>query len=365
MMAISLEQTGFIVENATSWEEAEALIEKNSPDLIVLDYKLPDVNGADACARIRSSDNDGIRETPIIMLTAYSAEEIECLNSGANDFVTKPVSSAVLEAHIQTQLRLRNYARELEEWRRVQTADLKLARSTQQALIPSSLPQINGWEVQARYRPLIEVGGDVYGWEPLEEGRWAFWMADGTGHGVAAALTTALTAHLFIKASEFHNSPAEILAYVNRDFTNRTSRQTFMTACCIVLSPDGCLRICNAGHPPVLVRRNNGQVESYCTNQTILGIGKQFEVPDMTVQLEPGDMAVLYTNGLYAMNSKYDERFTYKIVEKTLMLPPDQCVLPQLIDRIAAQSDGTPPDDDLSVIILMRKETQGSHSDKI
>jgi serine phosphatase RsbU (regulator of sigma subunit) len=94
---------------------------------------------------------------------------------------------------------LRSYARDLEEWRKAQEADLASARVTQRAIIPAKFPDLPGWKFEARFEPLIQVGGDIYGWQKLPDGSWLVWLADGTGHGATAALLTVLTAHLFRK----------------------------------------------------------------------------------------------------------------------------------------------------------------------
>ena len=119
---------------------------------------------------------------------------MRCLQAGANDFVTKPVSVAVLEARIQTQLRLRALRAELqvrnaelERWQREQEADLEAARVTQRAIVPSKPPPIEGWDVAWMYEPLIQVGGDIFGWRSLAAKRWSL-ARRATGHGASAAL---------------------------------------------------------------------------------------------------------------------------------------------------------------------------------
>ena len=62
-------------------------------------------------------------------------------------------------------------------------------------------PKLAGWNVETTYTPLIQIGGDVYGWRQLDHGTWLFWLADATGHGVAAALLTTFVALLFNHAS--------------------------------------------------------------------------------------------------------------------------------------------------------------------
>src|SRR5260370_8680691 len=86
---------------------------------------------------------------------------------------------------------------ELEEWRRNLERDLAAARLTQQSLIPQKPPELAGWEVADCYRPVIQVGGDIYGWLRVPDGRILFWIADATGHGASAAPLTTRAKSLF------------------------------------------------------------------------------------------------------------------------------------------------------------------------
>ena len=94
---------------------------------------------------------------------------------------------------------------ELEKWRRNLERDLAAARLTQQSLIPQKPLALPGWEVATCYRPVIQVGGDIYGWLRMKDGRILFWIADGTGHGAAAALLTTLAKLLFHHGSVEHD----------------------------------------------------------------------------------------------------------------------------------------------------------------
>jgi DNA-binding response OmpR family regulator len=357
LLSIGLTGAGFAVQTAMTGDEALDLIAKAPPEAVVLDFELPGYNGAEVCARIRASETTAVKELPIIMLTAHTAEadEIRCLESGANDFVTKPVSRAVLQARIQTQLRLRAYARQLEEWRSIQEADLASAKATQLAFVPAAKPEVPGWEVHARYTPLIQVGGDIYGWEHLVNGHWLFWMSDSTGHGAAAALTTALTAHLFSKAAETTISPAEILASVNREFRRLMGGNVFMTACCAVVSTDGAMTFSSAGHPPILIVRGDGEIEAHWPERTVLGLGEGISLDETMAILDPGDIALLYTDGLYSLKERDGERMAQKIVEQTAGEGPFGAdPIEELVARVRAKSDGGLPDDDIAIIALRR-----------
>src|SRR5258707_1128959 len=89
-----LQRSGFEVRQAADGDETVRLVESAPPDLLVLDFEMPHLDGAEICRRLRASDREELQMLPVIMLTAHAgeAEEIDCLQAGANDFVTKPVS---------------------------------------------------------------------------------------------------------------------------------------------------------------------------------------------------------------------------------------------------------------------------------
>src|SRR5258705_12649082 len=119
---------------------------------------------------------------------------------------------------------------ELEAWRGNLEQDLDAAQRTQRSIIPATPPAWSGWEFAAFYRPVIQVGGDIYGWLRMRDGRMLFWIADATGHGAAAALLTTLAKLLFHHGTTEHNSPREIMEAVNNDFRTIFGARSFMTA---------------------------------------------------------------------------------------------------------------------------------------
>src|SRR5207302_2951981 len=135
------------------------------PAVLLLDFDMPGLNGAEVLNRLRADHDPAIAQIPAIMLTGHGdeASEVRCFEAGANDFVTKPINLAVLRARIETQLRLRSMRRqlqlqnhELEAWRRSLEQDLAAARLTQQSLIPQKPPKLPGWDIAACFRPVIE-----------------------------------------------------------------------------------------------------------------------------------------------------------------------------------------------------------------
>jgi len=337
-----------------------------APDLLVLDFEMPLMNGVEICRQLRASAREDLQALPVIMLTAYTgeAEELTCLHAGANDFVTKPVSRDLLNARIRTQLRLRSMSDELRQqndelarWRNSQEADLAAARATQRVLIPSQPPIVKAWSVQTAYHPVIEIGGDAFGWRPAGHGRWLFWLADATGHGTAAALFTALAAQLFQQACGTEHRPAAILQAVNREFRKVFGGRAFMTACCALIDPKGGLSFSSAGHPPLLVRRADGTVESFGPHGTVLGLQADTALSQSRTTLHPGDAAILYSDGLYSFKRPNDERFLPEALRIAWQgLKPGAALFDRLITALRSSSNGEPCDDDIAAIALLKLE---------
>ena len=204
---------------------------------------------------------------------------------------------------MRQQLEVQNA--ELEEWHHRRDLDLEAAQLTQRAILPVRLPRIEGWEVAAHYQPVIQVGGDMYDWIRLPDGSWLFWVADATGHGASAALLTALTKLVFRHAASETSHPGEIMRAVNAEFHSTLRGKSFMTAACAVIAPDaGRVIFSGAGHPPLLVVRGTGATEELRSPSPPLGILAAQEFGEEAVELRPGDVAMLYTDGLYSSRAR-------------------------------------------------------------
>src|SRR5438874_3324334 len=328
ILAQLLASAGYECRECEDGTEALELMRAQQPSLLLLDFELPGLNGAEVLKSLRSDSDPAIAQIPTIMLTGHGSEESEvrCLQAGADDFVTKPVNAAVLRARIETQLRLRSMRRqlqrqndELEEWRRNLERDLAAAQLTQQSLIPQKPPTIAGWEVATCYRPVIQVGGDIYGWLRMKDGRILFWIADGSGHGAAAALLTTLAKLLFHHGSAEHNAPASVMEAVNDDFRSIFGGRSFMTAMCVAINhKTGSAHAVGAGHPPLLIVRQNGATESIASVAPPLGLVERSEFVETALDFEPGDAFLLYTDGLFGSSENGRHRVTPQQLEKML-----------------------------------------------
>ena len=303
----ALSSAGYICRAMDNATDALEFVRREQPALLLLDFKMPGLDGAEALRRLRADPNPAIAQIPVIMLTGYGESEVTCLNAGADDFVIKPINAEVLRARIETQLRLRSMRaqlqqqnQELEAWRRNLERDLAAARLTQQSLIPQKPPKLAGWEIAACYRPVIEVGGDIYGWLPIKNDRWLFWIADATGHGASAALLTTLAKLLFHHGHAEHDQPAAIMEAVNNDLRGIFGGRSFMSAMCVALDPKSAqATVVGAGHPPLLITRFGRGTEAIPSSAPPLGLVDQSQFAETTLDLNPGDAFTLYTDGLF------------------------------------------------------------------
>src|SRR5438552_206600 len=350
--------------------EALEIIHARLPSLLLLDFDMPGLNGAEVLTHLRSDHNPAVAQIPVIMLTAHGSEESEvsCLRAGADDFVTKPVNAAVLRARIETQLRLRSMRRqlerqndELENWRRDLERDLAAARLTQQSLIPQKPPGLLGWEVATCYRPVIQVGGDIYGWLRMKDGRMLFWIADGTGHGAAAALLTTLAKLLFHHGSMDHDSPASLMEAVDTDFRSIFGARSFMTAMCVALDlATGQGQVVGAGHPPLLLVRRDGTTKSINSVAPPLGMIKRTAFTETPIALEPGDAFLLSTDGLLRWTKDERHRVTPEQLEKILdhSAPSAEALLKRIVTETAPANSANTAPDDMAAVAVRREDGQ-------
>ena len=364
-----LERQGYVVATAGDGRQALDRLRAEKFDLVLLDIMMPEMDGYEVLQRLKADEQ--LRHIPVIMISALSELDsvVRCIGMGAEDYLPKPFNPVLLKARIGACLE-KKHARDREQqlaaalhaqnsemaaWRKAQEADLAVARTTQQGIVTSALPRLDGWQLETMYTPLIQVGGDVYGWRQLDHGSWLFWIADATGHGIAAALFTTLVALLFNHASTEARTANGILTRVNAEFYGVLRGRSFMTACCIVIESDGRLSFAGAGHPPLLIRRRDGVVDAVPSRTSLIGIDPAIDIDETVTTLARGDVALLYSDGLYSLKSHGGERFTSKTLTEAFAGTggtPD--FLPSLIAQLIQQSGAQGFDDDVAAIALRR-----------
>ena len=325
LLAIILRGENCDVLFAGDGESAIELATTEQPSLILLDVMMPGKDGGaaikdgyDVCAHLKN--DPGTAHIPIIFLTALheSAEKIRGLSLGASDYIAKPFDRGEVVARVRSQLAVSRLTRELlsvnrrlVEKQASLDADLHAAGYIQRALMPApNLARGPYVQTACRLNPSDEVGGDVCSYHYIDEDHLAAYIVDVSGHGVPAAMLAVAISrslappslHRAIDGSRGIDpamfSPAEVLRRLDREYPIERFDK-FFTICYLVLDQrSGEFRYSRAGHPMPVVVRKSGALEMLDTGGTIIGIGSPMPFEEGTGRLEPGDMIVLYTDGV-------------------------------------------------------------------
>ncbi|OGS36006.1 MAG: hypothetical protein A2293_12495 [Elusimicrobia bacterium RIFOXYB2_FULL_49_7] len=193
----------------------------------------------------------------------------------------------------ETQAKLENAMADINE-------ELKMARHIQHNMLPRKLPDLEGIRVAAKYIPSGAIGGDLYDIIPISGDKIAFLIFDVAGHGLAAALVTAMAKISFIKNIRQDDGPKAILERVNEELHVQLDEESYLTAfLCILDRHSKILTYCKAGHPPALLIRSGAPTpEKLLAQGSFVGIFPDEVYEEKTVQLSVGDKVLLYTDGL-------------------------------------------------------------------
>jgi PAS domain S-box-containing protein len=176
-----------------------------------------------------------------------------------------------------------------------------LAEILQQSLRPRTLPEVPGYDLAVRSVPAGrqgQVSGDFYDVHPAGDGRWGLVLGDVSGKGVGAAVVTAMARYTVRALSAQGSSPSVVLDQLNSALLS-DDVERFCTVVYAHLDPSGLrMSVALGGHPRPLLRRRDGRVELVGEHGTALGMIPEIEVREVTVDLEPGDVVLAYTDGV-------------------------------------------------------------------
>ncbi len=189
--------------------------------------------------------------------------------------------------------------------------ELDLARELQQSILPQTFPDLRGARFAARGRPARQVGGDFYDVIPLSEQRVGLVIADVSDKGLSAALYMALTHSLIRAEARHHASPRQVLLSTHRLLLEMTRANMFVTVVYGVLDlGKGSLDYARAGHNhPLLFHPHTGDCRILTGRGIVLGCMEQVDLEELSVDVHPGELLVLYTDGITDANSAAGEFF--------------------------------------------------------
>ena len=243
----------------------------------------------------------------------------------------------------------------VREEKQRQDRELQIAREIQTSLLPPRPPQLSGCEVAAESRPCYEVGGDSYDWIPLGGERLALVIADVAGKGTPASLLMA-SVHAFVHALAGTAPPVQLIESLNRFLIARTQTSRFVTLFYAELDTTSRrLAYVNAGHvPPYRVGRD-GTLGRLYEGGPALGLLAEASYAVGEVNLEPGDLVAMVTDGVTEAMSPDDREFDdARVCDALSRLQQASAsdVLGGLVTAVDEWAGGAGFSDDLTALIL-------------
>lgn len=234
--------------------------------------------------------------------------------------------------------------------------ELEVARELQASLLPREIQPLPGYLFAHSYKTAREVGGDAYDVCHLPDGRLALMVCDATGHGMAAGLVMAIAHATIGTALDIDPSPAAVAALIHRALRRKRRRHTFLTLFFALLDPaTGRLSWVSAGHPFPLLRRADGTIEEIGAGGLPLGAAEVLVPPTGETTLGPGDLLVLYTDGLPEATTESGITFGYDRLKSIVQLGGPPAVVHERISRAFANHVADEPlMDDMTLLAVGR-----------
>ncbi|APZ52604.1 PP2C family protein-serine/threonine phosphatase [Salipiger abyssi] len=320
ILSAMLTRWGFEVWQAQSGEEALALCETAAPDAVLSDWMMPGMDGLEFCRRFRALEHDSYSYGYFILLTSKSekGEIARGLDAGADDFLTKPVNADELRARINAGARILSMQRQLsdtlDQLRAAADAidrDLRQARTIQEALVPERSRDYGAAAVSLLLKPCGHVGGDLVGMFSPDAAGLGVYSIDVSGHGITSALMTARVSgylggdfpdqNIALErrgADPVFRPPEEVAARLNNRLSADPGVLDYLTMAYVTVDlASGVARIVQAGHPPPLLIRADGSMRFVGEGGLPIGLISDVHYDRITLELEPGDRLLLYSDG--------------------------------------------------------------------
>lgn len=327
ILSASLSRWGYVVIEAGSAADALAICEVETPDMIISDWIMPGMTGPEFCRAFRVMG--GSHYAYFVLLTSKSdATDVATgLDSGADDFLTKPVNGDELRARLlagervldmqyelsQTNRIMRNTLVELQRVYDSLDKDLQEARDLQQSLIRERYHDFGVAAVSLMLQSSGHVGGDLVGYFPINDNEVGLFGLDVSGHGISSALMTARLAGYLSAGTPEHNIAlergpdgkvrarclAEVVAELNNLVLSEMKTEHYFTLMLVTFDlTTGIAKLVQAGHPNPLVQRADGAVEQWGTGGFPVGLIADMTFETFELHLHSGDRLMILSDGI-------------------------------------------------------------------
>jgi phosphoserine phosphatase RsbU/P len=340
---------------ALGGQQALDAVHRSPPDLVLLDIVMPDIDGYEICRRLRAAE--ATRELPIMFLSSLEDvnDKARGFEVGGNDYLTKPFEILEVKARVRSLLKAKAYA---EAVKAAAERDLRIAREIQMGLLPANISaqiQGTGLDVYAVLEPARQVGGDLFEVLRLGADRVLVAVGDVSGKGVPAAVFMAGAMTLLRSLARQGNAPEEILRQLNDELLEQNPRGMFVTLQCLVFDlAKGCVTCASAGHHPAIrTSPRHAPLPVLPSSGPVLGLVPADDITSETLELQPGETFVLYTDGVSEAFDPNEELFGEERLLALLQASPGRSARETtlgVLEAVRRHAAGAPQSDDITVV---------------
>jgi phosphoserine phosphatase RsbU/P len=376
LMLAEADGESFEVRHVLRLEEGLAELGTGAVDIVLSDLSVPDSNGLDTFLRLHAR----APHVPIIVLSGLNDTTValNAVHRGAQDYLIKgEVNGQLLARAMRYAIerkrmseQLHRYAAELREKNAQLESDFNMAREIQQIFLPDQYPTFphsvspkdSALKFSHRYIPAQAVGGDFFDIFAITDSTAGIFICDVMGHGMRAALITAIMRGLIEELMPVAADPGKFLTEINRSLRAilRRTREPFLATAFYAIADvtAGEFHFANAGHPsPFRLKRDSLEVhplKDYDPRHgPALGLFEKTDYPTCRCPFAPGDFVFLFTDGVYEVTDAQGEEFgqerLLQAVRKRIQIPAEE-LFAELLAEVQRFSGSQEFEDDVCLV---------------
>lgn len=353
-LKLFLKSRGHEVFEARNGQEAIDVFIDVMPDLVIMDVVMPGMAGYEATRILK--EKSGSRFVPVIFLTSNSDDETlsRCIAGGGDDFLTKPVSSIILNAKLQAFQRIRIMYEKLGEYQQKTEEELETSKHVFNSLINTAndnIPGLSCWADSPGH-----FSGDTRLFKNLDNGHVYVLLCDFTGHGLPAAIGTVFAADLFRSMTQKSFDSNIILNEINSKMNQILPTGRYCAAIMLDYDPsESRVKIWNAGLPTAyLLDRNYNIAQEIPSSGVPLGVmGGEAKCEVVEIDVMKDNSIIIFSDGITEAESPtgemYDEKRLLDCIDGA---NSEQDIFEVIKGEVETFMQGIEPTDDISLVVL-------------
>jgi phosphoserine phosphatase RsbU/P len=353
----SLQGQGHTVTTVDNGEAGLEQAQNIHPAMIICDWMMPGLDGLEVCRQVKA--NLELSTTFFILLTARgaTADRVQGLDTGADDFLAKPIELTELQARVRAGLRLHQLTRDLQTQKQLLEAELAEAAEYVRSLLPA--PLTGKISIDARFIPSRQLGGDCFDYFWLDPDYLVIYLLDVSGHGLGAALPSIAVLNLLRSQSlpdvNFYQ-PHDVLRGLNETFQMNSQNEKYFTIWYGVYNQaKRQMTYASAGHPPAVLITNNAantalEVQLLKTPTLPVGMLTDVSFTSSRCEIPAGSNLYVFSDGVYEIRQTNEEIWGLQPFIDLLTKQGSTSSLDELLATVHLLSNEAAFNDDLSLL---------------